>query len=91
MNFRVSGFLLLSQYLFLKSYSCQNYSHYQPFYTNSKKYKIVIPIILKGTLSISVRDHMLDCNHSIAWIDFKVLGRQSKAEESLFKRSTFNL
>ena len=32
---------------------------------------------LKGTLSTSVRDHMLDCNHIVAWDDFKVLGRES--------------
>ena len=33
---------------------------------------------LKGTLSTSVRDHMLDCNHMVAWDDFKVSGRESK-------------
>ena len=32
---------------------------------------------LKGTLSTSVRDHMLDWNHMVAWDDFKVLGRES--------------
>ena len=32
---------------------------------------------LKGTLSTSVRDYMLDCNHLLAWDDFKVLGRES--------------
>ena len=31
---------------------------------------------LKGTLPTSVRDHMLDCNHVVAWDDFKVLGRE---------------
>ena len=44
---------------------------------------------LKGTLSTSVRDHMLDCNHIVAWDDFKVLGRESNhwllgIKESLF-------
>ena len=44
---------------------------------------------LKGTLSTSVRDHMLDCNHIVAWDDFKVLGRESnhwllEIKESLF-------
>ena len=29
----------------------------------------------KGTLS--VRDHMLDCNYAVAWDNFKVLGRES--------------
>ena len=32
---------------------------------------------LKGTLSTPVRGHMLDCNHMVAWDDFKVLGRDS--------------
>ena len=44
---------------------------------------------LKGTLSTSVRDHMLDCNHIVAWDVFKVLGRESdhwllEIKESLF-------
>ena len=44
---------------------------------------------LKGTLSTYVRDHMLDCNHVVAWDDFKVLGRESnhwflEIKESLF-------
>ena len=44
---------------------------------------------LKGTLSTSMRDHMLDCNHMVAWDDFKVLGRESnhwllEIKESLF-------
>ena len=29
---------------------------------------------LKGTLSTSVRDHMLDCNHMVAWDDLKYWG-----------------
>ena len=42
-----------------------------------------------GTLSTSVRDHMLSCNHVVAWDDFKVLGRESnhwllEIKESLF-------
>ena len=32
---------------------------------------------LKGTLSISMRDHILDCNHIVAWDDFIVLRRES--------------
>ena len=31
---------------------------------------------LKGTFSTSLRDHLLDCNHVVAWDDFKVLGRK---------------
>ena len=33
--------------------------------------------ILKGTLSTSVRDHILVCDHMVTWDDFKVLGRES--------------
>ena len=44
---------------------------------------------LKETLSTSVRDHILDCNHVVAWDDIKVLGRESshwllEIKESLF-------
>ena len=44
---------------------------------------------LKGTLSASVTDQMLDCSHMVAWDDFKVLGRESnhwllEIKESLF-------
>ena len=44
---------------------------------------------LQGTLSTSMRDHMLNCNHVVAWDDFKVLWRESnhwllEIKESLF-------
>ena len=44
---------------------------------------------LKGTLSTSMKDHMLDCNHIVVWDDFEVLGRESnhwllEIKESLF-------
>ena len=50
---------------------------------------MILIIIIKGTLSTSVRDHMLNCNHVVAWDDFKVLGRESnhwllEIKESLF-------
>ena len=31
---------------------------------------------VKGTLSTSVRDHMLDCDHTVAWEDFSIIGRE---------------
>ena len=45
--------------------------------------------LLKGTLSTSVRDHMLVCDHKVSWEDFKILGRESnhwllEIKESLF-------
>ena len=44
---------------------------------------------LKGTLSTSVRDHMLDRNHVVAWDDFKVLGTESNHWLLEIKRSLF--
>ena len=32
---------------------------------------------VKGTLSTSVRDYMLDCDHTLAWEDFSIIGRES--------------
>ena len=44
---------------------------------------------VKGTLSTSVRDHMLFCDHSVSYHDFSVLGRENshyllETKESLF-------
>ena len=44
---------------------------------------------LKSSLSTSVRDHMLDCDHIVAWEDFSIIGRESnhyllETKESLF-------
>ena len=44
---------------------------------------------VKGTLSMSVRDRMLDCDHTEAWEDFSIIGRESyhyllETKESLF-------
>ena len=52
---------------------------------------------LKGTLSTTVRDHMLDCNHMVSSDYFKALGRESdhcllEIKESLFiKRDRLSL
>ena len=52
---------------------------------------------VKGTLSKSVRDHMLNCDHTVAWEDFSIIGRESnhyllEMKESLFiKRDNFSL
>ena len=32
---------------------------------------------VKGMLSTSVRDHMLNCDHTVAWEDFSIIGRAS--------------
>ena len=44
---------------------------------------------VKGTLSTLVRDHMLDCDHTVGWEDFSIIGRESnhyllETKESLF-------
>ena len=44
---------------------------------------------IKGTLSTSVRDHMLNCDHRVAWKDFSIIGRELnhyllETKESLF-------
>ena len=44
---------------------------------------------VKGTLSTSVRDHILNCDHTVAWEDFSIIGRESnhyllESKESLF-------
>ena len=44
---------------------------------------------LKGTFSTSVRDHMLDYNHIVAWDDLKVLGRESNHWLLEIKESVF--
>ena len=51
---------------------------------------------LKGTFSVSVRDHLLDCNHVVDGDDFKVLGREPNhwllgIKESLFVKGDFCL
>ena len=32
---------------------------------------------IKGTSSMSVRDHMWNCNHVVAWEDFSIISRES--------------
>ena len=52
---------------------------------------------VKGTLSMSVRDHMLNYDHTVAWEDFAIIGRESnhyllKTKESFFiKRDNSSL
>ena len=45
--------------------------------------------IIKGTLSTSVRDHMVQCDHIVTWDAFKVLGRESNHWPLEFKESLF--
>ena len=45
---------------------------------------------VEGTLSTSVRDHMLNCNHKAVWEDFSVIGRGSNGY-LLGKKKAFSL
>ena len=44
---------------------------------------------VKGTLSTSVRDHMLVCNHKVVHKDFKFLGNESNRYLLELKKSLF--
>ena len=45
--------------------------------------------IVKGTLSTSIHDHMLECNHTVTWDDFKVLARELNHWLLEIKESSF--
>lgn len=34
--------------------------------------------LFKRTFSTSIKDHMLQCEHKVAWDDFVILGREDK-------------
>ena len=44
---------------------------------------------VSGTLSTSVRDHMLVCDHKVVWEDFSTLGRESNHNLLELKESLF--
>ena len=44
---------------------------------------------VKGTLSTSVKDHMLDFDHNVAWEDFCIIGRESNHDLLEIKESLF--
>ena len=41
---------------------------------------------VKGTLSTSVRDDLLDCDHTAAWEDFSIIGRESNHYTTYWKQ-----
>ena len=45
--------------------------------------------LVKGTLSLSLKDHILNCDLAVAWKDFSIIGRESnqyllETKESIF-------
>ena len=44
---------------------------------------------VKGTLSTSVRDHMLECDHKVVWNDFKIIGKEGNHRLLEIKESLF--
>ena len=83
---------------FAYKFKCGSYtvSYYGKTYRHMKvrvsKHKSVSPRTderVKGTLSTSLRDYMLDCDPAVAWEDFSIIGRGSshsllERKESLF-------
>ena len=59
---------------FSTSYTCKTFSHEKFRVAEQQGVSIRTGKHLEGTLSTSVRAHMLDWNHSVAWNSFKVLG-----------------
>ena len=80
------------------SYTGQSFRHMEFRVSEHQRVSIQTSKLLKETLTNSVRDHMLDCKHLLAWNDFKVLVRESnhwllEIKESLFikrDRSSLN-
>ena len=82
---------------FVYKFKCGNCtaSYYGKTYRHMKvravEHQGVCPITgkrVKGTLSTSVRDHMLDCDHTVAWEDFSTIGRESN-QYLLEKKESF--
>ena len=44
---------------------------------------------VQGTLSTSVRDNMLNCDHTVAWEDFSIISRESNYYSQETKESLF--
>ena len=70
------------------SYFCKTYRHMKVRSSENQGVSSRTGKRVKGTLSTSVRDHMLDCDHAVAWEDFSILGRESN-QYLLEKKESF--
>ena len=59
------------------SYTGKTFRHLRVRVSEHQGVSLRTAKIVKGTLSTSVYDHMLECDHKVTWDDFKVLGRKS--------------
>ena len=71
------------------SYTCKTFRYLKVRVSEHQGVSPRTGKIVKGTLSTSIRGHMLGCDHIVTWDDFKVLGRVwnhwfLKIKESLF-------
>ena len=79
------------------SYYGKTYIHMKVRVSNHQGVSPRTGKLVKGTLSTSVRDHMLNCDHTVAWEDFSIIGRESnhyllETKESIFiKRKSLSL
>ena len=83
---------------FVNKFKCRSFTafYYDKTYKNMKvlvsEHRNVSPRTgkeFKGTLSTSVRDHMLNCDHAVAWEDICIIGIESsqyllETKESLY-------
>ena len=88
--------ILQSHFAYKFKYGSCTGSYYGKTYRNMKvrvsEHQGVSPRTgkrVKGTLSMSVRDHILNSDHTVAWEDFSIIGRESNhyllgTRESLF-------
>ena len=71
------------------SYYDKTYRHMKVRISEHQGVSLTTGKQVKGTLSMSVRGHMLNCDHAIVWEDFSIIGRESnhyllERKESVF-------
>ena len=83
---------LLYKFLCGSCTACYIGKTYRHFKVRVSEHQGVFPRMskpVKGTLSTSVRDHMLVCDHKVVHEDFKFLGNESSRYLLEFKESLF--
>ena len=71
------------------SYIGKTYRHFKVRISEHQGVSTRTGKLVKGTLSTSVRDHMLVCDHKVVHEDFKFLGNESNRYLLEFKESLF--
>ena len=58
------------------SYYGTTFRHMKVWVSEDKGVSPITGKRVKGRLIMSVREHMLNCGHTVAWDDFSVIGRE---------------